>query len=99
MRPSSYHSPRVVEFGKDVGDVLTAQDGSHVSEIDGCCPFFLLLGHVVQSKLLIMGQRKHLSIGQESRVVDGPMIESLDDDFVLVRNGGVANVYESVGRA
>lgn len=40
----------------------------------------------------------HLGVVEESGVVNGTMVERLDNDLILVCDGGVADVDKSIGR-
>ncbi len=86
-----------MKLGRDVGDVLAAEEFSHVTKVSGCRAFLLVIGHVIQRKLLVVRQRVYFGVAEKPRVVDGSsVVEGLYDDFVFIGDSGIAYVYETV---
>lgn len=98
LRPDAHDSATAVKLGRHVSDVLTFQLSPHITKVSNGRALLVLLIQVEHSELLVVGQRVDLGGAQEGGVVDGAVVEGLDDNVVLVGYPGVVNIHETVGR-
>lgn len=89
----------VTQLGRHVGDVLTLEGVPDVADVPGRGAVLVALCHIVHGELLVVGHGVHLRVVEEAGEVHGAVVEGLDDDLVLVRDAGVADVDEAVGGA
>lgn len=99
MRSGSEHGAATVRLGRHARHVLTLQGAAHIAKVAEGVAGEVLLGDVVESELLVVGQGENARGLQPGGVVDGGVVvDGLDDDLVLVGDARVVDVDEAVGR-
>lgn len=99
LRASTDNRAIVAKLGRHVRDVLTLEHFSYIAEVDCGRPLFLGFSHVVQSKLFVVTGSVDFCIVEEACVMDGAVVERLDDHFIFIRDCGIADIDESVSGA
>ncbi|CAG9988372.1 unnamed protein product [Clonostachys byssicola] len=100
LRTSTNNGTTSIILRHDVRHVLALRAFPQVAEILDRIPRALGLGDVVDGEALVVGQRVDEGRAQKAGPVDGGVeVERLHRELVLVRDGGVVDADEAVGRA